>query len=79
MKTKTLKQKTIWTTEINPEDWKEWIKEMHPEAINDEDKQYDLIVEENRWMLDDEATNLDKYLDNKIILIVFSPLTAFSR
>lgn len=63
------KIRTIWNSEINLEDWKEWIEAMHPESINYEDKQYKLIVKENKWMLDDEVANLDKYLDNKIIII----------
>ena len=69
MKTKTLKQKTIWNSEINLEDWKEYIQQEYPEYIENEYKQYQIIEEQLQWELDTEAGLLDKYLDNKIIII----------
>ena len=68
MKTKTLKQKIIWNSEINLEDWKDFIEEEYPEYTN-ETFLYERCSLMNDQYLYDEKMNLNKQLNNKIIII----------
>ena len=68
MKTKTLKQKTIWNSEINLEDWKDFIEEEYPEYTN-ETFLHERCSLMNDQYLYDEKMNLDKQLFNKIVII----------
>lgn len=64
----------IWSSDINIEDWKEVLLEEAEERgvdINDvsEAEKYEWVCDLNNSYLDDERTNLDVQLDNKIIAI----------
>ena len=56
---------TIWTNDINVEDWKDDIKEQYPDI--DEDEIYEVAYRENEIYFDDEKANLDKELGNNIV------------
>jgi len=62
------KERVIWDSEIRLEDWKDFLKEEHPE-VTDEYEQYVLCAELNDEYLDDERMNLDIELDNQILCI----------
>lgn len=55
----------IWTSEINLEDWKDFLQE-HPEA-SDEYEQYQLVAELNEDYRQDEKINLNKEINGVII------------
>lgn len=60
--------KTIWNSEINIEDWKDFIKEEYPD-YTDETFLYERCSTMNDYYLDDEKMNLNKNLENSIICI----------
>ena len=67
---KKLKTKTIWKSTFNIEDYNDFIVEEHPEAMNDEVLQRELIWNLKLMYLDDEKYyNLNKPLKNKVIII----------
>ena len=63
-----MKKRIIWSSEINLEDWKEWLDEEYPE-VTDEDEQYELVSMLNNEYLYDERANLHTNADGRIILI----------
>jgi hypothetical protein len=69
MKKRDLKIRTIWNSHFNTSDYTDYIVEEHPEAMYDDDLQYQIINDLNILYLDDEKCNLDKPLGNKIIII----------
>lgn len=69
MKKRDLKIRTIWNSHFNTSDYINYIVEEHPEAMYDDDLQYQIIDDLNLFYLDAEKCNLDKPLENKIIII----------
>lgn len=69
MKKRDLKIRTIWNSNVNLNDYGDYIQEEHPEAIWDDDFRRELIENLNLTYLDDEKCNLNKPLENKIIII----------
>ena len=58
---------TIWSSEIDYEnDWKEFMDEDYPELSDDE--KYYAALDINGEYLNDEIDNLDKELDNNIVV-----------
>ena len=68
MKHKLLKTKTIWNSQINLDDWQDFIEEEY-EGYTDETFLYERCYNMNLNYLEDEKCNLDKSLNNKIIII----------
>ena len=58
---------TIWSSDINLEDWKDFLKEEYPDSS--EDEYYDLAAELNSEYLEDERMNLNINVPDKIICI----------
>lgn len=69
MKKRDLKIRTIWNSNVNLDDYGDYIQEEHPEAMWDDDFRRELIEALNLTYLDDEKCNLNKPLENKIIII----------
>lgn len=69
MKKRDLKIRTIWNSNVNLDDYEDYIQEEHPEAMWDDDFKRELIEDLNLTYLDDEKCNLNKPLENKIIII----------
>ena len=62
------KKRTIWSSEINLEDWKDYLEEEYPE-VTDESEKYDLIYRLNNEYLYDERANLHENADGRILVI----------
>lgn len=58
----------IWSNEIHPEDWKDWLEENYPDVDNEYD-QYCLIQRELDSQYDDECANLNVTLPCPIMVI----------
>ena len=58
----------IWSSEINLENWKDFLEEEHPD-VTDEDEQYDLVRQMNNYYLYDERVNLHTDVDGRILVI----------
>lgn len=63
-----MKKHIVWSSNINIEDWKDFLMEEYP-TITDENEQYNLCIDMNNDYLDDERKNLDIQLNNDIICI----------
>lgn len=61
-------KKVIWTSEINMEDWKEFLEEEYPE-IEDENEQYNLVRDYMVSNLEDKRDNLDIPTEGQILII----------
>ena len=61
-------KKIIWTSEINMEDWKEFLEEEYPE-VKDENEQYNLVRDYIVSNLEDERENLNIPTNGKILII----------
>ena len=57
----------IWTSDIDLDDYKEWLDEEYPNAS--ETRRWELAEERNADMLEIERENLDIQLDDDIIVI----------
>ena len=57
---------TIWTNDLDFEDWKEDLEEQYPDYTQDE--LIDIMYEINDSYLDDEKVNLDKELNYPIVM-----------
>lgn len=62
------KERVIWSSEINLEDWKDYLEDQHPN-VTDEDEQLRLCQEINSYYLGDERTNLDIPLEGRVLAI----------
>ena len=60
--------RTIWNSEINIDDWKDFIKEEYSDYTN-ECFLYERCSEMNYEYLGDEKMNLNKQLNNNIIIL----------
>lgn len=61
-------KKMIWTSEINMEDWEEFLEEEYPK-IKDKNEQYDLVRDYIIRNLEDERQNLNIPTNGKILII----------
>lgn len=57
----------IWTSDINLDDYKEWLDEEFPDAS--ETRRWELAAENNADMLERERMNLNIQLDDDIVAI----------
>lgn len=62
-----MRKHVIWTSDVDVDDYKEWLEEEYPDAS--ETEKWELAEEENGMRLDDERTNLDIQLDADILVI----------
>lgn len=58
---------TIWSSDINLEDWKDFLQEEYPDSS--EDEYYELVAELNSEYLEDERMNLNINVPDEIICI----------
>lgn len=63
-----MKKYTIWTSDIDVEDWSDFLEECYPD-VTDEYDQYILCADLNNEYLDDERMNLDIQLSDSILAI----------
>lgn len=63
-----MKKHIIWNSEINLDDWQDFLEEEHPD-VEDEDEKYRLCTEMNDMYLDDERINLNVELPDNIIAL----------
>ena len=61
-----MKKHKLWSSEINIEDWKDFLEEEYPD-VDDEHEQYQLCVDLNNDYLDDERANLEKPMNILVI------------
>lgn len=59
---------TIWNSQVDVEDYKDFLSEQHPNVVDDYEKQ-ELVNELNTTYLDDERMNLDIKLDNDVLVL----------
>lgn len=62
------KRHVIWSSDINIDDWQDFLSEEHPE-VTDESEQYALCQEMNDEYLQDERVNLNIELGREIIIL----------
>ena len=60
---------TIWTSEINIEDWRDDICEAYPDEELTDDEIYDLAWRENNDSLEDERANLNINVGDEILVL----------
>lgn len=61
---------TIWTHDINLDDWQDYIKELKADGVIDEDDDgYEECADLNSYYLDDERINLNIPIDDGIIVL----------
>lgn len=67
-----IKKFDIWNSEINLEDWKDFLEEdrdLNPDLYEGGEDGYLRVCEVNSEYLEDERINLDKKLENPILII----------
>lgn len=62
------KKHTIWSSEINLEEWADFLEEEYP-GVTDEGEQYDLVFRLNNEYLYDERANLHRNANGRILVI----------
>lgn len=62
-------KRVVWQNyDFDLKDWADFLKEEYPE-VEDENKQYELVMDLNDLYLNDERSNLDIKLDDDILVI----------
>ena len=67
MKT-TEKKHIIWTSDIDPEDFRESYEELYPDEELTDDMLYDFAYEDNDFQLECEKMNLNKELGQELVM-----------
>lgn len=62
-----MRKHVIWSSDIDLDDYKEWLEEEYPETS--ETKKWELAEEANDMRLDDERENLNLQLNDDILVI----------